>query len=89
MKNKKVPLRKCVACGEQKDKRELIRIVNNKEEGILFDITGKKNGRGAYLCKSKVCIQKSKKNKRLNTALESEINNDFYDNLERFIDSSK
>ena len=87
MKMKKIPMRKCVACGEQEEKKELLRIVNNKEEGILLDITGKKNGRGAYICISNKCVNKAKKNKRLNIALESEISGEFYDELTNYVDS--
>lgn len=87
MKVKKIPMRKCVSCGEQREKKDLLRVVNNKEEGILFDETGKKNGRGAYICKSQACIDKAKKNKRLNVALESEISNDFYEKLKEYVDS--
>mgnify|MGYP006877232739 CR=1 FL=1 len=84
MKMKKIPMRKCVACGEQKEKKELLRIVNNKDEGVLLDISGKKNGRGAYICISNknVC-----KNKRLNIALESEISSEFYEELKKYVDS--
>ena len=87
MKMKKIPMRKCVACGEQKEKKELLRIVNNKEEGILLDITGKKNGRGAYICISNKCVNKAKKNKRLNITLETEISGEFYDELTNYVDS--
>ena len=87
MKIKKVPMRKCVSCGEQQEKRNLLRVVNNKDEGILFDETGKKNGRGAYICKSSICIDKAKKSKRLSVALESEISNDFYEKLKEYVDS--
>lgn len=87
MKVKKVPMRKCVACGEQREKKDLLRIVNDKEEGILFDTTGKKNGRGAYICISSKCVDKAKKNKRLSVALESEISSDFYEELKKYVDS--
>ena len=56
MKQRKIPQRKCIVCGENKDKNDLIRIVKNKEEGIILDPTGKKNGRGAYICKEEKCI---------------------------------
>ena len=55
---KKVPLRKCVATGEQLPKKELIRIVRNKEGEVSVDLTGKKSGRGAYICKSVECLFK-------------------------------
>ena len=58
---KKIPLRKCVATGEQCPKKELIRIVKNKENEVFIDYTGKQNGRGAYLKKSKEAIELAKK----------------------------
>lgn len=87
MKAKKIPMRKCVACGEQRPKLDLLRVVNNKEEGILFDTTGKKNGRGAYICKDKKCVDLAKKSKRISVVLESEIKSEFYDELKDYIDS--
>lgn len=87
MKVKKIPIRKCVACNEQRPKFELIRIVNNKEEGILLDVTGKKNGRGAYICKDKKCVDLAKKTKRISVVLESEIKSEFYDEVKEYLDS--
>lgn len=89
MKVKKIPMRKCISCGEKKEKKELLRIVNNKDEGILFDETGKKNGRGAYICKSIECIEKAKKSKRLVSVLEKEITLDFYEKLKEYIEQIK
>ena len=65
MKQRKIPQRKCIVCGENKDKNDLIRIVKNKEEGIILDPTGKKNGRGAYICKEEKCINEAKKKRKL------------------------
>ena len=62
---KKQPQRTCVACNEQKDKKNLLRIVKSKEGIIEPDITGKKNGRGAYICKNEDCLNKLIKSKRL------------------------
>ena len=56
---RKVPLRKCVGCGEMKPKKEMLRILRTEEEGFLLDATGKKNGRGAYLCHAAECFQKA------------------------------
>lgn len=81
MKQKKIPLRMCLGCQEMKPKRELIRIVKNKENEISVDFTGKKQGRGAYICKSVQCFEKAKKGKRLEKAFESQINEDVYDML--------
>lgn len=81
MKVKKIPLRKCLGCSEGKPKRELIRIVKNKDGDIFVDLTGKANGRGAYICKSSNCLEKAIKTKRLNKALEVEIPDKIYDDL--------
>ncbi len=73
MKTRKIPLRRCVACNQQFDKRDLIRIVNNKEEGISIDLTGKKNGRGAYICRSIDCFELAVKKNALPRALGSQV----------------
>ncbi len=81
MKVKKIPLRKCLGCSEGKPKRELIRIVKNKDGDIFVDLTGKANGRGAYICKSSDCLEKAIKSKRLNKVLEVEVPDKIYDDL--------
>lgn len=81
MKVKKIPLRKCLGCSEGKPKRELIRIVKNKDGDIFVDLTGKANGRGAYICKNSDCLEKAIKSKRLNKALEIEVPDKIYDDL--------
>ena len=60
---KKVPLRKCVGCGEMKPKKEMVRVIKDSENNISVDLTGKKNGRGAYICKSIDCFHQAEKNK--------------------------
>ncbi|MDY6065086.1 MAG: YlxR family protein [Finegoldia sp.] len=86
MKKKKIPLRKCISCGENKTKEELIRIVLNKEEGILIDPTYKMNGRGAYICKDKACIEKAMKDKKLNHAFKTNVNQEVYEELLSYVD---
>lgn len=81
MKQRKIPQRKCIVCGENKDKHELIRIVKNKEEGIILDPTGKKNGRGAYICKNKTCINEAKKKRKLEKVFKTEISDDLYEEI--------
>ncbi|AFS78566.1 hypothetical protein DUF448 [Gottschalkia acidurici 9a] len=81
MKKRKIPLRKCVGCNESKPKKELIRVVKNKENEIKVDLTGKVNGRGAYICNDAECFEKARINKRLNRALEIEIPGEIYDQL--------
>lgn len=83
MKTRKTPLRKCVGCGEHKDKRELIRIVRSKEGQISIDPTGKLNGRGAYLCNNKLCLEKAIKEKSLQRSFKSMINQETIDELRR------
>ena len=89
MKIKKVPLRKCVGCGESKLKKELIRVVKDKEGSISIDFTGKANGRGAYICNNSQCLTTAKKTKRLNRALETEIPVDIYEILIKEIDANE
>lgn len=83
MKQKKVPLRMCLGCQEMKSKKELIRIVKNKENEISVDFTGKKPGRGAYICRSVSCFEKARKGKRLEKAFESAISEDVYEILKK------
>ena len=78
---KKIPIRTCIGCGEGKPKRELIRIVKTTEGEVLIDTTGKKNGRGAYICPNITCLEKAIKTKRLSKAFEMQIENDLYDKL--------
>ena len=78
---KKIPLRKCVATFEQLPKKELLRIVKNKEGQVFIDLTGKQNGRGAYLKKSKEAVELAKKKGSLNKALECEIPDSIYEEL--------
>ncbi len=81
MKLKKIPQRKCVGCGEMKSKKELIRVVRSPEGDISLDLTGKKAGRGAYVCPDKECITKAYKGHRLEKALEKQVNDDVYKKL--------
>ena len=81
--NKKVPMRQCVGCGSMKTKKEMMRVLKTAEEGIILDTTGKKNGRGAYLCVSMECLRKARKNKGLERSFKMSIPNEVYDNLEK------
>ena len=78
---KSIPLRTCMGCNEKKPKKELVRIVKNKEGQISLDKTGKLDGRGAYICDSVECLEKVVKSKRLEKVLESEISEEVYNNL--------
>ena len=80
-KVKKVPQRKCIACQDRDSKKELIRIVKNKEGKIFLDPTGRANVRGAYVCKSSECLKKAIKSKALNKAFKIDVPDEVYDNL--------
>lgn len=77
---KKVPMRTCIACRSEKAKRELIRIVRSGEE-IKLDLTGKLNGRGAYVCNDLQCVQKLKKQKLLNKTFSMPVSDEIYDKI--------
>ena len=82
IKQKKLPIRTCIACRQAKDKRELIRIVKNKEGEIKLDPTGKSSGRGAYVCKCESCFQLLKKKRLLNQTFKMEVAEEVYKKLE-------
>ncbi len=86
MKTKKIPLRKCIACGQGKPKKELIRVVRTNENEVSIDLIGKINGRGAYLCTDVNCIKLAQKSKKLSRTLEVEIPSDIYEKLEKAIE---
>ena len=76
-----VPLRSCMGCNVQKEKGELIRIVKSKDGKLEIDLSGKKNGRGAYICKKEECLNKVKKTKRLERVLDIKIEDEFYESI--------
>jgi predicted RNA-binding protein YlxR (DUF448 family) len=80
---KKTPLRICTGCGEAKPKKELIRILRTPEEEIVLDTTGKKNGRGAYICCSAECLHKATKSRGLERSLKMKIPRQLLDTLEK------
>lgn len=84
--SKKIPLRQCVGCGEMKSKKEMIRVLKT-EEAIILDTTGKKNGRGAYVCKNAECLQKAKKSKGLDRSFKMTISDKVYDSLTKEIEA--
>lgn len=86
MKVKKIPMRMCTGCMEMKPKKELIRVVKNKEGEISLDLVGKKPGRGAYVCKSTDCLEKAFKTKRLSRNLETTISQEIYDGLRKAVE---
>lgn len=79
---RKIPLRKCTGCNEMKDKKELVRVVKNKEGEVSLDLTGKKSGRGAYVCKSLDCLKKARKARGFERAFSQRIPDEIYDIME-------
>ncbi len=82
---RKIPMRKCIACQEMKPKKSLIRIVRTPEHETLVDPTGKKSGRGAYLCASAECFQLAKKRRSLEKALKTKVSDEVYAQMEEAI----
>lgn len=85
MKTKKIPLRMCTGCGEMFDKRELVRVVKSPDGEVSLDLTGKKSGRGAYVCKSAECLKKARKKKAFERAFGVAIEDAVYDKMEEEI----
>jgi len=85
--NKKVPMRKCVGCGEMKSKKEMIRVLKTTDEVFVLDATGKKNGRGAYICSSKECLEQAIKNKGLERSFKQAIPKEVYEKLAKELET--
>ena len=83
MSLKKVPLRQCIGCKEMKSKKEMIRVIKTAEDEIMLDATGRKNGRGAYLCPSMECLKKAVKGKGLERSFKMAIPKEVYETLEK------
>lgn len=88
MMSKKIPMRQCVGCREMKVKKEMIRIIKTAENEILLDKTGKKNGRGAYLCPTLDCLQKAAKNRGLERSLKIVVPKEILDDLIKEMENS-
>lgn len=82
MKTKKIPMRMCLGCGGMKPKRELIRVVKSKDGEISLDLTGRKSGRGAYICKDIECFKKARKARRFEKTFSCQISDEIYDGME-------
>lgn len=80
--NRKIPMRMCSGCGEMKPKKELARVVKNKDGNVSLDLTGKLAGRGAYVCKNAGCLKKAIKARRIERSLQTKIPDEIYDMLE-------
>ena len=83
MQGKKIPLRKCTGCSEMKSKKELVRVVKNKENQIFIDLTGKKAGRGAYVCSNLECLNKARKSRGFERAFSCKIPDEVYEQMEK------
>ena len=84
---KRQPQRTCMGCNEKKDKKDLIRIVKNKENEITIDRTGKQDGRGAYICDNPECLKKAINSKRLEKCFETKINEEIYKELQKVMEN--
>lgn len=85
MSNKKVPQRKCVVCNTHKDKKDLLRIVKDKEGNIHIDTSGKMNGRGTYICPTMECLTNARKKRTLNNFLKTNISEEIYQEIEKYV----
>ena len=83
---KKIPMRKCVGCQQMKNKKEQLRVLKTSENEFELDATGRKNGRGAYLCFSKECLQKAIQSKGLERSFKQSIPKEVYEKLEKELD---
>ena len=89
MQPKKIPLRMCAGCGQHLPKKELVRVVRSAEGEISLDLTGKKSGRGAYICRSRDCLELAKKGRKLERGLKCAIPDEIYEILEKELSSDK
>ena len=83
---KKIPLRQCIGCGEMKSKKEMIRVLRTEDQGIILDATGRKNGRGAYICPDPECMKKARKSRGLDRAFKMLVPDEIYDSLTKEIE---
>jgi predicted RNA-binding protein YlxR (DUF448 family) len=79
---RKIPTRRCTGCGEHFPKNTLIRVLRTPEGEIILDLTGKKNGRGAYICKNAACLKKARKSRRIESSLDCRISDELYTKME-------
>lgn len=89
MKTKKIPMRMCLGCSEMKPKKELVRVVKSKEGEISLDLTGKKAGRGAYICRSAECLEKARKARRFEKSFSCKIDDEIYESMKGELNSEQ
>lgn len=82
MQKKRIPMRMCTGCGQMKPKKELVRVVKSPEGEISLDLTGRKPGRGAYVCKSVGCLKAARKSRRFEKVFSCKIPDEVYDRME-------
>ena len=86
-KEKKIPMRQCLGCNEHKPKGELLRVVRDPEGGISLDFTGKKSGRGAYICRDVKCLRRARKSTRIDRTLNCTVPEEVYDAMEKELEA--
>ena len=82
MMERKIPVRRCTGCGEHFPKNTLIRVLRTPEGEVILDLTGKRNGRGAYICKNAACLKKAKKSRRIESSIDCPISEELYEKME-------
>ncbi len=85
-KVRKIPVRQCLGCNEHKPKKEMLRVLRTPEGEIILDFTGKKSGRGAYICPKASCLKRARKSRRIDRALECDIPEEVYDAMEKALE---
>lgn len=85
-KVRKIPVRQCLGCNEHKPKKEMLRVLRTPEGEITLDFTGKKSGRGAYICPKTSCLKRARKSRRIDRALECNIPDEVYDAMEKVLE---
>jgi hypothetical protein len=83
---KKIPLRQCIGCGEMKGKNEMLRVLRTEDNQIIIDSTGRKNGRGAYICHNPECMKKARKSRALDRSFKMAVSDEVYENLTKEIE---
>jgi predicted RNA-binding protein YlxR (DUF448 family) len=83
---KKIPLRQCIGCGEMKGKNEMLRVLRTEDNQIIIDSTGRKNGRGAYICHNSECMKKARKSRALDRSFKMAVSDEVYENLTKEIE---
>lgn len=89
IKQRKIPERQCLGCNEHKPKKELLRVLRTPEGEVMLDFTGKKSGRGAYICRDVKCLKKARKSRRIERSLGVSIPEGVYDKMESELEDDR